>query len=389
MRNVESTARLGVLDGLRGIAVLLVLWYHVWQISWLPAPLSTFQFIPETGFIGVDLFFFLSGFVIAYPFVKAQHAQRPPPAWGHFYYRRFIKIVPSYVLSIVALIAIGYSHFASWSVALGDIVTHLLFIHTWWSETSGSINGVLWTLAVEVEFYAIFPLVWWLFRRNAWLTTFALIAVSLSFRVYAQSCCIHTSAPLMLENLPSYIDVFAFGMLAAYLYVRSCGAADDRRVQYAATVVAFVAIVAAAVDLQHLWLVRAQPDWPTTWVVYHRTFTAAAFCAVALGSLMSVPIWRRALANPVLLFYGAISYNLYLYHQALARLLLHWRIPPFTGRNEHADPHWQVAYTVLAVVVTTAQAAIVTYAFERPLLRMPFERWRRLFSRAATIVEQP
>ena len=101
--------RLGVLDGMRGIAVLLVLWYHIWEISWLPAPAPWLQFIPETGFIGVHLFFFLSGFVITFPFVRAQLAGEPQPTWGHFAWRRFIKIVPSYVLSIVVAYAIGYA----------------------------------------------------------------------------------------------------------------------------------------------------------------------------------------------------------------------------------------------------------------------------------------
>lgn len=364
-----ASVRLGVLDGLRGIAVLLVLWYHVWQISWLPAPLPALQFIPETGFIGVDLFFFLSGFVIVYPFVKAQHAQRPTPTWSHFYYRRAIKIVPSYLLSIAVLIGIGYAHFASWNEALRAIVTHLLFIHTWWPDTYGAINGVLWTLAVEVEFYAAFPLLWWFFRRNAWLSAGVLVAISLSFRTFAQTCCLHTSAPLLINNLPGYLDVFAFGMLAAYLYVRMQHLAEHRVLQYAATSLAIGAVAIAALDLQHLWTIRLLPDWPTTWEVHHRTLTAAAFCVIALGSLMGLTIWKRALSNPLLLFFGAISYNLYLYHQAVARLLLQWHVPPYRGTNEHFDPHWQVTYTVVAVLVTTAQAAIVTYAFERPLLR--------------------
>src|ERR1700692_2117973 len=85
----------GVLDGLRGLAVLLVLWYHVWEISWLTPP-AWLAFLPATGFIGVTLFFFLSGFVIAYPFVRSRFDESPQPSWRHFVWRRFIKIVPSY-----------------------------------------------------------------------------------------------------------------------------------------------------------------------------------------------------------------------------------------------------------------------------------------------------
>src|SRR5438270_10662086 len=147
-----AQTRLAVLDGLRGIAVLLVLWYHVWEITWLPAPLQALQFMPETGFAGVDLFFFISGFVIVYPFVKALVNNDVPPSWGLFAYRRAMKIVPSYILSIVLVIAVGYAQFANTGEAFEDIVTHLLFIHTWFNSTAGSINGVLWTLAVEVEF---------------------------------------------------------------------------------------------------------------------------------------------------------------------------------------------------------------------------------------------
>src|SRR5580658_2437911 len=206
---------------MRGIAVLLVLWYHIWEISWLPAPAPWLQFIPETGFIGVHLFFFLSGFVITFPFVRAQLAGEPQPTWGHFAWRRFIKIVPSYVLSIVVAYAIGYAVLnrngaAPWQ----EIITHLLFIHTWWQSTYGSINGVLWTLAVEVEFYLIFPLVWWCFSRRAVLTTLAMLAIALVWRVHAAQCCFSLQMPLLVENLPGYLDIFACGMFSAWIFAR-------------------------------------------------------------------------------------------------------------------------------------------------------------------------
>ncbi|HVA33512.1 MAG TPA: acyltransferase, partial [Candidatus Baltobacteraceae bacterium] len=157
--------RLGVLDGLRGVAVLLVLWYHVWEISWLPAPATWLQFVPETGFVGVLLFFFLSGFVIAYPFVRATAADRATPSWGHFAWRRCTKILPSYLLSIGVAYALGYAQIQPNASPGPDLASHLLFVHTWFPDRFGTINGVLWTLAVEVEFYCIFPAIWWCFKR--------------------------------------------------------------------------------------------------------------------------------------------------------------------------------------------------------------------------------
>jgi peptidoglycan/LPS O-acetylase OafA/YrhL len=375
-----AQTRLAVLDGLRGIAVLLVLWYHIWEISWLPAPLASLQFIPETGFIGVDLFFFISGFVIVYPFVKAQLHGEGPPTWLHFAYRRAIKIVPSYVLCIVVLIVIGYAHFASAGEAARDVITHLLFIHTWFPDTAGAINGVLWTLAVEVQFYALFPLLWWCFSRNPWATAGTMLLLALGFRSYGAACCLHTTATLMLENLPSYFDTFAFGMISALLYVRWRERVHSGAQRLTATAAAIAGFAALALLLQNLWAMRLVPDWSTAWEIHNRTLIGASFVPIALGSLLSIRLWQRTIANPVLLFLGVISYNLYLYHQALARELLAWHIPPFRGSDQHADPHWEFTYTVVAFTLTILQAAVVTYAFERPLLRIPLEYWQRRWS---------
>lgn len=375
-----AQTRLGVLDGLRGIAVLLVLWYHIWEISWLPAPRPWLQFIPETGFAGVDLFFYISGFVIVYPFVKALARGEAPPTWGHFAYRRAIKIVPSYVLSIVAVIAIGYAQFSSAGEALRDIGTHLLFIHTWWQDTYGSINGVLWTLAVEVEFYAIFPLLWLAFKRVPWLTAGAMVVITLIYRTYAADCCYHASMGLLIYNLPGYLDIFAAGMISALLFVRW----RDVKAGWAAplaTLAAIAGFVMLTLLLQNLWSIRTTDEWSTVWQIHNRTLVGVAFVLMGLGSLLAVPAWQRLLANPVLLFFAAISYNLYLYHQPLARLLLKWHIPPYAGQDQHGDPHWEFTFTLVAFAVTIAQATLVTYLFERPLLRIPMERWRALVSR--------
>ncbi|MDQ6823482.1 MAG: acyltransferase [Candidatus Eremiobacteraeota bacterium] len=361
--------RLAVLDGLRGVAVLLVLWYHIWEISWLPAPLPALQFIPETGFVGVHLFFYISGFVIVFPFVRAAFEGREPPSWSHFAFRRAVKIVPSYVLSIALAIAIGYAHFNSAGEALRAILTHLLFIHTWWTDTYGAINGVLWTLAVEVEFYLAFPLLWWAFKRAPWVTAALMIATSIGYRVWAQSA-FPAYAPLLYENLPGYLDIFAFGMLSAYAYVRFRDRMTSSRASWSAVALAIGGFILLFALLQNLWSTRLVDQWAMVWQTYNRSWLGATFAVIALASLVAAPAWRRTLGNPVLLFFGAISYTLYLYHQIVARELLAHRIPPYAGASEHLDPHWPLQYSLIAFVVTIAQAAIFTYGFERPLLRL-------------------
>jgi peptidoglycan/LPS O-acetylase OafA/YrhL len=136
--------------------------------------------------------------------------------------------------------------------------------------------------------------------------------------------------------------------------------------------------------LQNLWAMRTADQWSTAWAIHNRTLVAVAFLLMGLGSLLALPFWRSIIANPVLLFFAAISYNLYLYHQIFARELLKWRFPNYSGANEHLDPHWQISYTIIAFTVTIVQATIVTYAFERPLLRVPLEYWRGLVARKRT-----
>ncbi len=365
---LHESARLGVLDGLRGIAVLLVLWYHIWEISWLEPP-SWLQFVPATGFIGVHLFFYLSGFVITYPFLRAWLNGRPTPGWGTFAWRRFIKIVPSYVLSIVVAYEIGYAQQQPNASPIPDIITHLLFIHTWFPDRYGTIDGVLWTLAVEVEFYCIFPLVWWAFRRSPWLTTIAMIAIAWAWRAWMARCCYATLFANYEENLPGYLDIFALGMMSAYLFTRFGERWRSSRLHYVAPLVAVAGIALLVGLLEQLYAVRLTDQWSAVWQINNRPLLGVAFSIVALGSLVSPRWWQALLDNVVLRFMAAISYNLYLYHQMVARELVSHHVPAYVGEPQY-DPEWQARYTALAFAATIAVATVVTYAFERPLLRL-------------------
>jgi peptidoglycan/LPS O-acetylase OafA/YrhL len=371
--------RLGVLDGMRGIAVLLVLWYHIWEISWQPAPAPWLEWIPETGFIGVHLFFFLSGFVITFPFVRALAAGEPTPRWEHFYWRRLLKIVPSYLLCIAVAYAIGYAATErQGATPFQEIVAHLLFIHTWWTSTYGSINGVLWTLAVEVEFYCIYPALWYCFKRRPFVTFAAMLVVAELWRMHAAQCCFNGFMPLLVENLPGYLDIFACGMLAAWIFARHGRSVRESRYAIAAPLLAIGGIALLAYLLVAMYDQRSMPQWQIAPQILTRPLYGIGFAAIALGSLAAPSWWQLLLANAPLQFLATISYNLYLYHQMVARLLVQHHIPPYQG-DQHLNYGWGARYTLVAVIATIAQAALFTYLFERPLLRLPEPR--RLFAR--------
>ena len=379
--------RLGVLDGMRGIAILLVVWFHIWQISWLAAPFPWLQFIPEGGFLGVDIFFFISGFVICFPYVRAKLEGKPRPGWGTFAYRRAIKIVPSYVLSIAIMYAIGYDRAEGSGGVQLDIVTHLLFIHNWFMATYGSINGVLWTLAVEVQFYCIFPLVSIAFLKRPYVTVACMIALALAFRTYDLHRPNDFYFGQLIEQLPAYLDCFGCGMLSAWLYAyfrRNEAAAQQYRAL--ATFGAVLGLVILVALMENLFSIRYNPNGFGIWKVINRTWLALDCGLIAVGSLFAFGWWKKILGNPVLVFCSVISYNWYIYHQVIARELFWHRLPAWAGTDSHFDEHWKFWYSILAFAATLAFAAFATYAFERPILKLPPQWWgnlaRKAFNRA-------
>lgn len=365
--------RLGVLDGLRGIAIALVVWYHLWQITWLPADVHVgratlnVNAIPEAGFVGVDLFFFISGFVLFSPYARSLFDGRSHPSVREFFARRIAKIVPSYYLSIVVAVALGWTHFATASDAAVQIASHLAFVHVWWNQTYGGINGVLWSLAVEAQFYALFPLVAWCALRRPWATFGALATLALAYRLVVVH---HADALHEIQQLPGTLDLFAAGMCAAYAYRSLATRAPNLAARRGLwTALAFAGAVASGLALRSAYDARTLPDWPTFWYAEGRTALAISFFALALGSLFAAPAWQRVLSSPVLRFLSFVSYNLYLYHQLVARALLRARVPSWSGPSEHADPVWGLAFTIVASAVSLAVAWLVTRLVEQPIVR--------------------
>ncbi len=380
--NLVREGRIATIDGLRGIAVLLVVWFHVWQVTWQSAVIPfvnvSLQPLAETGWLGVELFFFISGFVLMLPVVHARLAGTPAPTWRHFYVRRFLKIVPSYVLCIAVMLAIGYQTYTHGWEAVRDVAFHLAFIHNWFAVTHGSINGVLWSLGVEIQFYVLFPLLVIAFVRSPLLVTAAMVVVANAWRIWALLAN-HYFLAQREAQLPAYLDLFAAGMLCAYGYVflalKRPQIAQRHWIFSALMVGGLIAFWLLAVDCYAI--AHNQPEWPEPWKVQHRSLVALAISAVALGSLFATRWLRLVLANRLLLFLAAISYNLYLWHFPITRELLQRRLTPYAGADPHNDHVWQVASWFIFVPVSVVLSALLTYGFEQPILR-----WRRRPSRA-------
>jgi peptidoglycan/LPS O-acetylase OafA/YrhL len=229
---VEKPTRIPELDGLRGLAILLVIFFHYTNEDAL-TPLSGLAYYVQRsaaiGPTGVDLFFVLSGFLIGGLLIDARGSYS---YYRTFYFRRFFRIIPIYYLWIclyIALVstvgpAIQSHSFSGKVLPRGfEVYAHFLFIQNlvpfnWYAQSGlwGSWFGHLWSLAVEEQFYLLAPLM------IAWLSSRRLLAVLVG---------IICSAPLVRIVLLLYVhqidctrvmpfraDALAVGIFVAVLW---------------------------------------------------------------------------------------------------------------------------------------------------------------------------
>jgi len=172
VQKVQTAARIPELDGLRGIAIALVLCFHCFQLI-IKGPLRTVLFplilIGQGGWTGVELFFVLSGFLIGGILLDAKSSTN---YFRVFYRRRFFRIVPAWMAFLILYYSISAIAVAAnvrslqwdgpWAVPW---YVPLLFLYNFWIVVSHDWNpvalSILWTLSVEEQFYVTMP---WLVR---------------------------------------------------------------------------------------------------------------------------------------------------------------------------------------------------------------------------------
>ncbi|MEQ1875313.1 MAG: acyltransferase [Bdellovibrionia bacterium] len=361
--NQSSPARLDFLDSLRGIAILLVMALHYWEFTWFNLSIGPvdLNFLVTTGSIGVTLFFFVSGFCLYLSYDRA-------PDKLLYARKRFFKIVPSYALAIAIILAVfgapawGFREFA-W-----QLMTHALFVHNWWPDTYGSINGVFWSLAVEVQFYFLFPFFYpWVKRRP--LTTLGLTYLG------AQIARLYISAtnpnPLdqYLNQLPPLLDVFVAGIASAHWYSLW---RTGPKPWFLATPARATAVAVAGLFLSgacfHLAHVERYNIGIPQIQVWLRGALLISFSTLSLGSAFALGTWNRLLANPLLRFLSRISYNLYIWHQFIGLKFFEAKIPEYVG-DPHEDKAWRYKFLILAISVSILVSWLITIVFEEPILR--------------------
>lgn len=395
IENSGMEKRIGVLDGIRAIAIGIVVWFHFWQQTWLtpyihiPTEYTKFIGITEInlagwiryGFVFVDMMILLSAFCNFYPYARAIVLDENWPDTKTFYVKRAARILPSYyfMLAMNLFFYILPEHKYQDGVFLcKDIVTHLFCIAPNWSDTylSSSFNGVVWTVQIEVIYYILLPWIARLFRKWTAATYGVMLMISVTGTAVILNCFAGKERSYA-NNILTFMGVYANGMLCCILYVMwKKYVTENKYSRLAGTIVSVLCIfLINGVIHQYEGDVNIYAVQLQTRLVQSFLFALFIFSTACAGDY-----YRKIYDNRLASLFCKFSYNLYLWHQLLAMWLKEKRIPYWSGENPPnmtGDRVWQWKYQILIVVVAVVAAVAVTFLVELPANRYLINRWNR------------
>lgn len=370
---LERTKRIPELDGLRGFAILIVVLLHYFYKpgALAPAGYRHFQAIFRLGWVGVDLFFVLSGFLIGGILLEARTSKN---YFKTFYTRRFFRIIPIYyawiALYIVLIVAAGdilRQHMHSGLVPpLGfQVYSHFLFIQNIWIPEYVTVFlwwfGVTWSLAVEEQFYLVAPLLFRFVPGQRLL--YVLLGVVIGAPLLRTYVYLHENHPHLNTylSMPCRADSLAYGALAALLWRRREFRAWVR--SHCAALYTLLAVLAAGMAAMWLWF--SNPVNKVSQTVGY-SWTALFFAVVLVTVLGDTDgMLARVARQRWLGALGRVSYCVYLIHLAVAYFcfgLILRKIPYIADARS-------IALAVLCAGLTYGIALLSWRHFEKPLIQ--------------------
>jgi len=384
MQNKPARLEIGVLYGFRALMILFVMNYHLWQQSWISQSVRLlghtvdFDFWTRSSYLFVDGMILMSGFLLFLPHARSQTEGTPVPSVKRFYFNRLVRIVPSYLLSVLVmlfLVALPQNLYSSTGAMLGDVAAHLSFTFLFWPSTyiATPLNMALWTIAVEMQFYLIFPLLAAAMKKRSLLTAVGMMLAAWTYRICVAQLAADTSH--LINQMPSFLDVYAIGMLGAAAYCRLKRLTENLK-SVERLIVCGLSIAVFAAGLYALTAILKAQSAAGLHSGEQLRLSQMAMrlpIAITLGLMMLsasfLPrILQKLLGNRLMRFLSAISMNLYIWHQVLA---VQMRMAWFPDANQlHLDRRLQSAYMLLCISVAVLTAMAVTYGLEQP-----FSRW--------------
>lgn len=333
-RKTNTTSFIPQIDGLRFLAILMVVLFHLNVFITVKAPFEFISLPKESWWMfellqsdkkGVFLFFVISGFILAMPFAKAIFKMASPVKLKDYYLRRFTRLEPPYFLVMVAcflgILFLPGNEFASsfpntFFSLLPRLLASLGYVHNLVFSEYLSLNPVAWSLEIEIQFYLIVPLLVKIFKLPTLWRRIAFIVLIFGF-IFLQSLfkpSIHT--------LFNYIQYFILGFLLADLYLSKINL----------RIPVFVSIVMGLFCLMFVGYVDLRQ-----FGIYHYIFPIILFGFYLM--VLTDGFWKKVFSMKFLTSVGGMCYSIY---------LLHYNIIPVIGNKTiHFNVSHQYLYAYL------------------------------------------
>ena len=329
-----STRHILQLDGLRGIAILMVVMGHfvgVW------APLPVLWRTAELANLGVVVFFVLSGYLIT-TLILEEKQRNGTVALGRFYFRRFLRLGPALALFLAVIAFLSLQGYIE-KIGLKEFLFCIFYLRNFYGVSVAV--GHLWSLSLEEQFYAIWPPLVKLFGANLLPVSVGVVIVMSACRGVAIHLHLFDYDPTIVYARPYFrMDSILIGCCLAILLRRPV------------TMPAFLTRTPAWMiwALLLIWTMGVPNVWPSVYITVQMLVSAWLLLKVVTGVKFTV------LTSGVLQFFGKISYSLYLWQQMIyeKQLLRSWWLP---------------------IVASLAFAIGSHYLIERPFLRLK-EKYR-------------
>lgn len=352
-----------VLTGLRGLAAIWVLLYHAWvyatprEILWdvFGHSLRLHAFF-SLGWAGVQVLFVLSAFLLTLPYARANAGLGPRPRLFGYLGRRLARVFPAYYFQLAILATLSGVLAGALLFDIADLPRYLLMLFVpppVGVGSPGEVNGVWWTLPIELSFYLVLPAIAWLATwERRWLLMAATLLCMVGWRYVALGVIDPEDKPMWAYQLPGSMDSFGLGMLAAVIHVR-LGEMQGNPRAYRTCLKILLCLVPLLWVALGVWLDANYLDYwrPGPLLFLWTAMFGLGVVVVILNAARNSRALVVLLGNPILFYVGIVSYGVYLWHYPIGKWLL--TTPWIANSETYVFPRLALLMLVLAVAAAT------------------------------------
>jgi peptidoglycan/LPS O-acetylase OafA/YrhL len=372
METSSSAHHLDALTGVRAFAALWIFVFHGWSNGGSPTirvsiaaqsidltPLAAF------GWLGLDVFFVLSGFLLTrQAFLKLQRAAPAASTsvfvaefgekYSSYLRRRILRVYPAYYACITVLLILAATGVYLRLPGKLELLLHLGMVHNFVEKYIATMNGVFWTMPFEWQFYIVFPLLFILLRRHGAWSLYGIVVLGvLASKFFVMA----TNNGYAQVLLPIRLDEFAAGMCAgAYAVGRPLTRTFATTAFWAGLGVLLATpwVFAGYSQVGHYYDLKGflRPPW-----------IQLGICLMLLGLTGDRHAGVHIFGNKIVVGLGLISYSIYLWHVPILELLPTFGLIP--QRTTNVDVSWP-RIVAMALPLVLLLSTLSYWVIERP-----------------------